>query len=193
MECARSTVQPELDEESPDTDALIPSVMVTATTHPRDLQHHTGSSSISECARKNIGDSHRGKRKTYVIRPTRHSKRQKGKSVTSDGTTEESNDSNSKTDSDDGNDRDDTGGGTASLATQETAHEQPLSLFMADQFTCCTQDQDHGGPASPRIPSHTTNAPVDSSSSSSHWIDDVPITSPYKYRITDIQSQQTTR
>jgi hypothetical protein len=42
MECARSTVQPELDEESPDTDALIPSVMVTATTHPRDLQRHTG-------------------------------------------------------------------------------------------------------------------------------------------------------
>jgi hypothetical protein len=33
-ERARSTVQPELDEESPDTDAPIPSAMVTATTHP---------------------------------------------------------------------------------------------------------------------------------------------------------------
>jgi hypothetical protein len=125
--------------------------------------------------------------------PTRHSKRQKGKAVTSDGTTEESNDSSSKTDSDDGHDGDDTGGGTASLATQETALEQPLSPFTADQFTHCTQDQDHGGPASPRIPSHTVNAPVDSSGSSSHWIDDVPITSPYKYHIPDIRSQQTTR
>jgi hypothetical protein len=61
MEHARSTVQPELDEESPDTDALISSVMVTATTHPRDLQYRTGLSSISEWARKNIGDSHREK------------------------------------------------------------------------------------------------------------------------------------
>jgi hypothetical protein len=162
--------------------------MVTAITHPRDLQHRTGSSSISEWAPKNIGDSHRGKRKTYAMRPTRHGKRQKGKTVTSDGTTEESNDSSSKTDSDDGHDGDDTGGGTASLATQETAHEQPLSPFTADQFTYCTQDQDHGGPTSPRIPSHTANAPVDSSGSSSHWIDDVPITSPYKYYIPDIQS-----
>jgi hypothetical protein len=168
MERARSTIQPELDEESPDTNAPIPSAMVIATTHPRDLQHRTGSSSVSEWARKNIGDSHRGKRKTYAMRPTRHNKRQKGKAVTSNGTTEESNDSCSKTDNDDGNDGDDTGGGTTSLAAQETAHEQPLSPFTADQFTHCTQDQDHGGPASPRIPSHTANAPVDSSASSSH-------------------------
>jgi hypothetical protein len=105
---------------------------------------------------------------------------------------QKSNDSSSKTDSDDGNDGDDTGGGTTSLAAQETAHEQPLSPFTADQFTDCTQDQDHGGPASPRISSHMVNAPVDSSGSSSHWIDDVPITSPHKYHIPDIQSQQTT-
>jgi hypothetical protein len=75
MERARSTVQPELDEESPDTDASIPSAMVTATTHPRDLQHRTGSSSVLEWARKNIGGSHRGKRKKYAMRPTRHNKR----------------------------------------------------------------------------------------------------------------------
>jgi hypothetical protein len=193
MECARSTVQPKLDEESPDTDAPIPSVMVTATAHPRDLQHHTGSSSVLEWPRKNISDSHRGKRKTYAMRPTRHNKRQKGKAVTSDGTIEESNDSNSKTDSDDGNDGDGTDGGTASLAAQETPHEQPLSPFTADQFIYCTQDQDHGGLESSRSPSHTVNAPIDSSVSSSHWINDVPITSPYKYHIPDIQSQQTTR
>jgi hypothetical protein len=168
MERARSTVQPELDEESPDTDAPISSVMVTATTHPWDLQRRTGSSSISEWARKNIGDSHKGKRKTYSTRPTRHSKRQNDKAVTSDGTTEESNDSSSKTDSDDGNDGDDIGDDTASLVAQETAHEQPLSPFTADQFTHCTQNQDHDGPALPRIPSHMVNAPVDSYGYSFH-------------------------
>jgi hypothetical protein len=42
MECARSTVQPELDEESPEIDAPIPT-SVTATSDPRDLQCHTGS------------------------------------------------------------------------------------------------------------------------------------------------------
>jgi hypothetical protein len=120
------------------------------------------------------------------MRPTRHNKRQKGKVDTSNGTIEESNDSSSKTDSDDGNDGDDTDGGTASLAAQETAHEQPLSPFTADQFTHCTQDQDHGGPALPKILSHTMNAPVDSFGSSSHWIDDVPITSPYKYHTPNI-------
>jgi hypothetical protein len=75
MERARSTVQPKIDEESPDTDAPIPSAMVTTTTHPRDLQRRTRSSSISEWARKNIGDSHRGKNKTYAMWPTRHNKR----------------------------------------------------------------------------------------------------------------------
>jgi hypothetical protein len=62
MEHARSTIQPELDEESPDTDALIPSVMVTATAHSRDLKRRTRSSSILEWAQKNIGDSHREKK-----------------------------------------------------------------------------------------------------------------------------------
>jgi hypothetical protein len=75
MERARSTVQPELDEESPDTDAPIPSVMVTVTVHPRDLQRRTESPSVSEWAQKNMGDSHREKRKIYAMRPTRHSKR----------------------------------------------------------------------------------------------------------------------
>jgi hypothetical protein len=74
-------------------------------------------------------------------------------------TYQESNDSSSKTDSDDGNDGDDTGAGTTSLSAQETTHEQPPSPFMADQFTHCTQDQDHGGSTSPRIPS-PANAPV---------------------------------
>jgi hypothetical protein len=75
MERARSIVQHELDEESPDTDALIPSAMVTATTDPRDLQRRTGSQSISEWAQRSIGDSHRGKRKTYTMRSKRQSKK----------------------------------------------------------------------------------------------------------------------
>jgi hypothetical protein len=60
------------------------------------------------------------------MKPKRHNKRLKGKSVRSDGTTkdeniptyQESNDSNSRTLSNDGNDRDDTGSGTISLAAQ---------------------------------------------------------------------------
>jgi hypothetical protein len=75
MECARSTVQPELDEESPETDAPIPSSMVIATADPRDLQCRTGSQSVSQWARKNIGDSHKGKRKTYAMMSKRQSTR----------------------------------------------------------------------------------------------------------------------
>jgi hypothetical protein len=43
MERIRSTVKPELDEESTEIDAPIPSAMVTATANPRDIQRHTGS------------------------------------------------------------------------------------------------------------------------------------------------------
>jgi hypothetical protein len=46
MERARSTVKPELDEESPETYAPIPSAMVTTTPDPLDLQCRTGSQSI---------------------------------------------------------------------------------------------------------------------------------------------------
>jgi hypothetical protein len=48
MERARSTVEPELDEESPETDTPIPSVMVTTTADPQDLQRRTGSQSVSQ-------------------------------------------------------------------------------------------------------------------------------------------------
>jgi hypothetical protein len=50
MERAMSTVQPELDEESPDIDAPIPSAIVIATTDHRDFQCHTRLLSISEWA-----------------------------------------------------------------------------------------------------------------------------------------------
>jgi hypothetical protein len=135
------------------------------------------------------------------MRPKRQRKRLKGRSVISDATTEdensptyqESNDSNSKSPSDDGNDGDDTGGGTASLAAQGGDHERPLSPFTADQFTHRIQDEDHGVPTSPRIPISEANAPIDSSGSSSHWIDDVPVPSQYTYHILNRHSQQPTR
>jgi hypothetical protein len=72
MEHARSTIEPELDEKSPETNAPIPSAMVTATADPRDLQRCTGSQSISQWTRKNIGDNHKGKRKTYAMKLKRH-------------------------------------------------------------------------------------------------------------------------
>jgi hypothetical protein len=50
MERARSTVEPELDEESPETDAPIPSAMVIFTADPQDLQRRTGSQSVSQWA-----------------------------------------------------------------------------------------------------------------------------------------------
>jgi hypothetical protein len=40
MKRARSTVEPELDEESPETNTPIPSVMVTGIADPRDLDHN---------------------------------------------------------------------------------------------------------------------------------------------------------
>jgi hypothetical protein len=50
MERARSTVKLELDEESPEIVAPIPSAMVTATADPRDLQRRTRSQSILQWA-----------------------------------------------------------------------------------------------------------------------------------------------
>jgi hypothetical protein len=105
--------------------------MLTATTDPRDLQRHTRSQSISQWVRKNIGDSHKGKRKIYAMRPKRQCTRLKGRPVRSDITTEdetsptyqESNDTSSRTSSDDGNNGDDTSGGTTSLAAQGEGHE----------------------------------------------------------------------
>jgi hypothetical protein len=65
--------------------------MVTVTADPQDLQCHTGSQSVSQWARKNIGGSHKGKIKTYAMRPKRQSKRLKGRSVRSDTTIEDEN------------------------------------------------------------------------------------------------------
>jgi hypothetical protein len=123
------------------------------------------------------------------MRPKRQSKRLKGRSVRSQATTEdennptyqESNGSSSRTPTDDGNDGDDTAGGTSSLAAQGGGHERPLSPFAVDEFTHCTQNEDHDVPTSARILVGEANAPVDSSVSSSQWTDDLPIPGPYTY------------
>jgi hypothetical protein len=74
MERAGSTVELELDEESSETDAPIPSVMVTATADSWDLQRRTESQSVSQLARKNIGDSHKGEKKNicYEVEKAKH-------------------------------------------------------------------------------------------------------------------------
>jgi hypothetical protein len=64
---------------------------------------------------------------------------------------------------------------------------------MIDQFTHCTQDEDHGVPTSLRISVSEANAPMDSSGSSSQWTDDLSIPNPYTYHISDIHSQQPIR
>jgi hypothetical protein len=66
--------------------------------------------------------------------------------------------------------------------------EEALSSFTVDQFTHCTQDEDHDVPISPRILVSEANAPVDSSDSSSQWTDDLLLPSPYTYYIPDIHS-----
>jgi hypothetical protein len=66
MERARSTVQPELDEDSPETGVPIPSAMVTATADPRDLQRRIGSQSVSQWARKTLVTVIREKEKHMI-------------------------------------------------------------------------------------------------------------------------------
>jgi hypothetical protein len=68
-----------------------------------------------------------------------------------------------------------------------------LSLFMANQFTHCTQDEDHSVPTTPRIPVSMANAPMNSFGSSFQWTDDLSIPGPYTYHILYIHSQQPTR
>jgi hypothetical protein len=117
--------------------------MITITTDPRDLQRHTGSLSVSEWAWRNIGDSHRRKRKTYAMKAKRQNKRLKGKSVRSDETTEdensptnqESNGSRSRTSSDDGNDGADTGSAPASLAKEEVMSDLSLPSRLTNWHT----------------------------------------------------------
>jgi hypothetical protein len=72
-------------------------------------------------------------------------------------------------------------------------HERPLSPFTSNQFIHCTQDEDHGVLTSSRISVSEANVLVDSSSSSSHWIDYLRIPRSNTYHIPDIHNQQSIR
>jgi len=129
MEAGRSVGVPELDEDDSDSDAPLPSHLVSATVDPSDLRRQTEAPSISDWAAKVVGDTHTGKRKQqkFVARKRskkpKATKKSKGKStmpVLSDESTDspsksppyaESNDSSSKTDTDGGDDASDAQGG----------------------------------------------------------------------------------
>jgi hypothetical protein len=127
MEYGRSNRAPVLDEDDDEGDTPLPSHIVTEHITPSDLRTSTGDECISDWARRNVGDTHLGKRKLHVG-PTRDNpKRQatgKGKRtiVLSDEDTDdgegdrsphyqESQDSSSDDDDDGDDDDDDDDGG----------------------------------------------------------------------------------
>ena len=130
MEYGRSNRAPVLDEDDDDGDIPLPSHIVRDQINVSDLHEATGDDSISDWARKNMGDTHLGKRKLQKGPKKGDPKRRKGKGTakpvssdteTDDGKSErsppyqESEDSSSADDGDDGDDGDgaepDAGGG----------------------------------------------------------------------------------
>ena len=63
MEYGRSNRTPVLDEDDDDGDIPLPSHIVRDQINMSDLREATGDDSISDWARKNVGDTHLGKRK----------------------------------------------------------------------------------------------------------------------------------
>ena len=63
MEYGRSNRAPVLDEDDDDGDIPLPSHIVRDQINVSDLREATGDDSISDWARKNVGDTHLGKRK----------------------------------------------------------------------------------------------------------------------------------
>ena len=79
MEYGRSNRAPVLDEDDDDGDIPLPSHIVRDQINLSDLREATGDDSINDWARKNVGDTHLGKRK-FQKGPTKGDpKRQKGK------------------------------------------------------------------------------------------------------------------
>ena len=143
MDNARSNACPELDEDSAESDAPLPSQLVSDLVNLDDLRRTTGASSIAEWADTNVGDTHIGKRKTQKPPKARPSKKVKGKgprstSVDSDEETQgspeyqESNDSSSRTETDDGDDDGQGGQGTTNVPprghTQQSDHHSPVQF-----------------------------------------------------------------
>ena len=79
MEYGRSNRAPVLDEDDDDGDVPLPSHIVRDQINLSDLCEATGDDSISDWARKNVGDTHLGKRKLQKGPTKGDPKRQKGK------------------------------------------------------------------------------------------------------------------
>lgn len=144
MDNARSNANPELDEDSTESDAPVPSPLVANLVDLTDLRRTTGASTIAEWADVNIADTHIGKRKTRKPPKARPSKKTKGKglrstNVDSDEETQgspdyqESNDSSSRTETDDGDDDGQGGQGTTDVPPR--GHTQQLDHHSPIQFT----------------------------------------------------------
>ena len=132
MEYGRPNRTPVLDKDDDDGDIPLPSHIVRDQINLSYLCEGTGDDSISDWARKNMGDTHLGKRKLQKGPTKGHPKRPKGKGTakpvrsdteTDDGEGErsppyqKSKDSTSADDSDDSDGADaDTGGGGGAAA-----------------------------------------------------------------------------
>jgi len=79
MEYGRSNRAPVLDEDDDDGDVPLPSHIVRDQINLSDLREATEDDSISNWARKNVGDTHLGKRKLQKGPTKGDPKRQKGK------------------------------------------------------------------------------------------------------------------
>ena len=79
MEYGRSNRAPVLDEDEDDGDVPLPSHIVRDQINLSDLREAMGDDSISDWARKNVGDTHIEKRKLQKGPTKGHPKRRKGK------------------------------------------------------------------------------------------------------------------
>ena len=82
MEYSRSNRAPVLEEDEDDGDVPLPSHIVRDQINLSDLREAMGDDSISDWARKNVGDTHLGKRKLQKGSTKGDPKRQKGKDQT---------------------------------------------------------------------------------------------------------------
>ena len=201
MEYGRSTQDPVLDEEDTESDCPLPSHLVT------DPVGSFPSQDLSQWARKNIGDSHIGKRKAVDMQPARRSKRTRGKGtveVDSDATTDDGNDSPAYQESQDSSSASDSGdspsgGGRGGNTGDDRGGSSSLSplVFTADQREYATQDQDHGMPHSERVVT-SPDAGVQHAYGYGSYIQSEDSSSSsypgaYEYTMPDSRSQQRTR
>ena len=137
MEYGRFNRAPVLDEDDDDGDIPLPSHIVRDQINLLDLREVAGDDSISDWARKNVGDTHLGKRKLQKGPMKGHPKRPKGKvtakpvgsgTETDDGEGDrsppyqESKDSSSADDDNDSDGADAGGGGGVAAAGSGGAH-----------------------------------------------------------------------